>query len=116
MSTEQQEYELKGVSFTEVTEEIQKIWEQMQQPGSQVTKLVDEKLIASDEFDQLKNRSVEEVIVLDKGAGFAGEVALIVAFAPVAAKITKDVWEHFILPRLIRRFGSDAITPKKGRN
>lgn len=115
MSTEQQEYELKGVSFTEVTEEIQKIWEQMQQPGSQVNNVVNEKLIDSDEFSQLKNLSVEEAIVLDKGAAFAGETALIVAFAPVAAKIAKDVWEHFILPRLIRRFGSDAITRKTGR-
>lgn len=115
MSTEQHEYELHGVSFTEVTEEIEKIWAQMQQPGSQLTKLVDEKKITSDELEQLKGRSVEDVIIVDKGAAFAGETAIIVAFAPLVVQIGKDVWQHFILPRLIRRFGSNAITPKKGR-
>lgn len=110
MTTERQEYQLQGTTFSEVTEEIQKIWGQMQQPGSQPAKGID-----SGEFEQLKKRSVADVLVLDKGSAFAGEAVLIVSFAPVAAKITKDVWDNFILPRLIRRFGPKAITPKKGR-
>ena len=110
MSTEQLEYELDGVTFTDVTDEIGKIWEQMQQPDSQVTKVVD-----SAELEELKNHSVNEVMAFDKGSAFAGEAALIIAFAPVAAKITRDVWDHFILPRLIDRFGPDAIKLKKGR-
>jgi hypothetical protein len=114
MSTEELEYQLEGVSFSEVEQEIQKIWAQMQQPGSQVTSLVDEKIVEADKLKQLKSRSLDEVMTVDKGSGFAGETALIVAFAPVAATIVKNVWEHFILPRLIARFGPEAITPQKG--
>jgi len=114
MSTEKLEYELEGVSFSEVEQEIQKIWAQMQQPGSQVTSLVEKKIVDADELERLKSRSLDEVMPVDKGSGFAGETALIVAFAPLAATIVKNVWEHFILPRLIARFGPEAITPQKG--
>jgi hypothetical protein len=113
---EPQEYALNGISVADVTNEIEKIWQQMQQPGSKVSQLVDEKLIDSDELEKLKKRSANEAIIVDKGSAFVGEAAIIIAFAPVAAKVTKDVWEHFILPRLIRRFGENSITPKKGRN
>jgi hypothetical protein len=113
---ETQEYVLDGISVADVTKEIEKIWQQMQQPGSKVSQLVDKKLIDADELEQLKSRSAKEAIIVDKGSAFAGEAAIIVAFAPFAAKVAKDVWEHFILPRLIRRFGDNSITPKKGRN
>ncbi|MEK6336953.1 MAG: hypothetical protein AABM67_18675 [Acidobacteriota bacterium] len=117
MSTEQQEYVLEGVSVTEVTEEIEKVWGQLQQPNSEFAKLAVEKGVNADELESLRKYSLEEVLVLKKGGGFDPvTVALIVAFAPVAAKITKDVWDNFILGRLQRRFGKNAIAPKEDKH
>lgn len=60
----------------------------------------------------------EDLITIRReGAGLSAEVtAIIVAFAPVAAGIAKDIWVHFILPRLKKKFGEDALkAPRKRR-
>jgi hypothetical protein len=47
------------------------------------------------------------------GGGFdAATTAVIVSFAPVAAKVVSDLWEKIILPKLRRAKGTDALTPK----
>jgi hypothetical protein len=48
---EPQEFVLDGISEADVTKEIEKIWQQMQQPGSKVNQLVDEKVVDSDELE-----------------------------------------------------------------
>lgn len=57
----------------------------------------------------------EDAIVLRReGAGLdPATTAIIVAFAPVAAKITKDLWDHVFLPRIVRAWGADSITKTK---
>jgi hypothetical protein len=40
-------------------------------------------------------------------------VILIVAFAPTANKILKDLWRTAILPRIRKRWGEDAIGSEK---
>ena len=54
----------------------------------------------------------EDAIVLRRdGAGLdPATTAVIVAFAPVAAKITRDLWDHIFLPRILRAWGADSIT------
>ena len=39
--------------------------------------------------------------------------ALIVAFAPVGAKVAKDLWDKIFLPRILRDKGKDVLVPKK---
>ena len=110
MSEQQsEEYELK-VSISEVIQEIDDIWLQLQQPDSPLSKEAKNDGIDPATLAQLKPHSRSEALELDHGGGLGAEgIALIVAFAPVAAKFTKDVWDNFILPRLQRRFGSNAI-------
>jgi len=42
-------------------------------------------------------------------------IAYLIAFAPVAAEIAKDVWTNFLLPRLRKKFGDDAIRDEPDR-
>lgn len=112
MSSEQHRYQLKNVSMKALSDEIETLWSQLQKPGSKLREDALAKGIAAEELDELSRRKYNEVIKLKKGAALDPvSVALIVAFAPVAAKVTKDLWELF-LPRLKRRFGQDAIEPK----
>ena len=37
--------------------------------------------------------------------------AIIVAFAPVAAKVVVDIWDKIIIPKIERKFGKDAVRP-----
>jgi integral membrane sensor domain MASE1 len=67
-----------------------------------------------DELDRtLRDQKAEDVITIEPdGAGVdPATVAIIVAFAPVAARVTQDLWTHFMLPWLKRKFGTNAITP-----
>jgi hypothetical protein len=41
------------------------------------------------------------------------ETILIVAFAPTANRILKDIWGTVLLPRLRRRWGEDAVGKEK---
>ena len=55
---------------------------------------------------------LEEAVSLEgPGAGLSPEawVKIIVVFGPVAADAMRDLWRVVVLPRLRRRFGSDAV-------
>ena len=110
MNNDQQEYRLDKVSIKDVTTEIDRIWQQLQQPDSGFADEAISEGVDPASLKQLKGYSRADVLVLENGGGLGVEaVALIVAFAPVAAKITKDLWDNFILPRLKERFGENGI-------
>jgi hypothetical protein len=112
-SPHSEEYDLHKVPLKDLTDQIDDIWKQLQNPDSAEYELairngIDEAVLAD-----LKNYSRDEALKLKHGKGLdPATVALIVAFAPVAAKITKDVWDNFILGRLQKRFGAKAIKRK----
>ncbi|MFY9622526.1 MAG: hypothetical protein WAM70_08935 [Pyrinomonadaceae bacterium] len=108
---EKDKYKLTGVSITDVTEEIDALWGKLQEPGSDAALEAMENGVSGEDLEELRQFSREEALPLDNGGAMGPvAIALIVAFAPVAAKITKDVWDKFILPRLERRFGRNAVT------
>ena len=108
---EKDKYKLTGVSITDVTEEIDELWAKLREPGSNAAQEAIENGVSSEDLEKLRKLSREEALPLDNGGALGPvAIALIVAYAPVAAKITKDVWEKFILPRLERRFGRNAVT------
>jgi hypothetical protein len=108
---EKDKYKLTGVSITDVTEEIDALWAKLQEPDSDAAQEAIERGISAEDLEELRKFSREEALPLNNGGAMGPvAVALIVAFAPVAAKITKDVWEKFILPSLERRFGRTAVT------
>lgn len=51
-------------------------------------------------------------ISVDSSGSDPSAVLLVVAFAPTANRILKDMWSTVILPRIKRRRGEDAIGPK----
>jgi len=113
-SPHSEEYDLDKVSLKDITEEIDKIWERLQDPDSAEYELGIKKGLKPAVLAKLKNYSRSEALPLKHGQGLdPATVALIVAFAPVAAKITKDVWDNVILERLQKRFGTKAI--KRGK-
>lgn len=60
--------------------------------------------------------STKLITVRREGAGFEpATTAIIVAFAPVAAEITLDVWKKIILPRLIKKYGENSIKESNGK-
>jgi len=64
--------------------------------------------------DFLSNTELKKLIEIRReGQGLSPETTeIIVAFAPLAVVIAKDIWTNFVLPRLKRQFGEDALLPK----
>jgi len=111
---EKNQYKLTGVSLTAVTDEIDALWEKLQEPDSDAAEEARDNGISSEDLNELRKHSRKDALPLENGGAMGPAViALIVAFAPVAAKITKDVWEKFILPRLAQRFGRNAVTAQQ---
>lgn len=109
-SPHSEEYDLDKVSLKDITEEIDDIWEQLQNPDSAEFELAASNGIDPAVLAELKKHSRSEALTLKHGQGLdPASIALIVAFAPVAAKITKEVWDNFIFGRLQKRFGTKAI-------
>ena len=62
-------------------------------------------------LEDLKSRKRSDVVTLkQEGQGLDPiTTAYLIAFAPVSAAVAKDIWMHFLLPRLKRKFGEDAV-------
>lgn len=112
MSSEQHTYQLNNVSMEDFSREIENLWKQLQKPDSKLREEAIAKGLPAAELDELRKHNYDEVIELRRGAALdPASVALIVAFAPVAAKVIKDVWERLIFPRLVKQFGRGTIEP-----
>ena len=50
---------------------------------------------------------------VDSSGADPASVLLIVAFAPTANRALRDMWEKILLPRILRRWGDDAVGEQK---
>ncbi len=68
--------------------------------------------ISLEEFDEKVGEIADQPLITiePRSSGIAPEVVeLILIFAPLAETVIEDCWKYFILPRLRRKFGEDAI-------
>jgi hypothetical protein len=104
-------YSYKNIDQVQLESKLNEFWEGLQQ----YLDLATEARAQGIDLEALHGKSREAVITVKKeGEGFDPvTTALIIAFAPVLAKVTRDVWEKLLLPRILRDKGQDALTPKK---
>jgi hypothetical protein len=104
-------YTYKNIDKAQLESKLDEFWGGLQQ----YLDLAAEARAQGVDLEKLHGKPRGEVITVRKeGEGFDPvTTALVVAFAPVAAKVTRDLWEKFVLPRILRDKGQDALTPKK---
>jgi hypothetical protein len=109
--TDEIRYSYKKIDQAQLESKLDEFWEGLQQ----YLDLAAEARAEGIDLDALHGKSRKEAITVKKeGDGFEpATTALIIAFAPVVAKVTRDVWEKLLLPRILREKGQDALTPKK---
>jgi hypothetical protein len=92
--------------------ELDKLWEELQKPDSDVSRKAGAQGI---DLEQLRSVKREEALVVRReGAGLSGlAVSLIIAVAPTVAeytgKIIWSLWEKVLLPRIRAKEGEDAL-------
>lgn len=103
----EQRYTAAGISVDDLSAEIDKVWKELG-TNPQLRKQA-----ADAGIDVSALPPTVPITVRREGAGLdPATTAIVVAFAPVAAKIASDVWTHIILPRIKRQKGEDALKPK----
>jgi hypothetical protein len=105
------------LSVDQIQTEIARFWEDLDNPGSSGLKA--EVSAAGLDLTSLAGVDTENAITVRVGASGADPMTavLIVALAPSANRIIKDLWEIAVLPRIRKRRGEDAIgEEKRGRD
>ena len=95
---------------TDVAKVVEQLWQQLRSDQA-VRDDVERAGVSREELDRfLADHPTNDVYEFKPAASGLGAVttAVLVAFAPVAAQITQDLWEHFILPKLKERFGAST--------
>lgn len=94
-------------SVDDLGAKLDELWAELQRENSTVRKDADGLGIDLTLIDGV--RRDDAILLRREGAGLdPATTAVIVAFAPVAAKIAKDLWDHVLLPRILRAWGADA--------
>ena len=104
-------YSYKNIDQPQLESQLDEFWQGLQQ----YLDLAAEARAQGIELEELRGKPRKDVITVAKeGEGFDPvTTALVVAFSPVAAKVTRDSWAKLGVPRILRKKGQDALTPKK---
>lgn len=108
----QQQYHLKNLTVRDLSRDLDELWDELQKSDSVLRLRVEQAGIHLTALAGLKRQDV--ISVKRQAVGLdPATTAVIVSFAPVAAKIVSDLWEHFFLPRLRQERGEDSIREHK---
>lgn len=101
------------LSVDQIQTEIARFWQDLDNPDSSGLKT--ELSAAGLDLTSLADVDTENAITVRAGASGADPVmaVLIVALAPSANRILKDLWATAVLPRIRKRWGKDAIGEEK---
>lgn len=110
------EYQLNLVTTEQVIDEIKTVVLELKS-NEALRQQATAARIDLQELDRLLEQTAPDklITIQPKTIGLdPATVAIIVAFSPVAAKITRDLWDNLILPRIRRNHGPNAIKPLSG--
>jgi hypothetical protein len=88
-------------------EEIKRFWIELR-TDPELERQVIAAGLGSEEFSRIDKESAITIRVGTSGAD-PSTVVLIVALAPTANRVLKDLWANILLPRIKRRWGDDAV-------
>lgn len=105
-------YHSQALNVRELNDILNDLWPQLSDNNSKIRKSAED---AEIDMSELLNLEASEAIsVRQDKAGFdPATTAIIVSFAPVAAKITHDLWDKVLLPWILRHKGKDALQESK---
>ena len=104
-------YILRNISLSELSKVVDELWGKLQ-TDPQTQQAAREEGIAPEKLSSMVRTDV--LSIRRDSSGFDPiTTAVVVAFSPVAARIVTDVWEKFILPKLLQLKGDDSLVPQR---
>lgn len=104
-------YSYKAIDQQQLEAQLDRLWQDLQGDSALATEAEQAGIVLS----EIRKRPRKEVITVRKdGEGFDPvTTALVVAFAPVAARVARDLWLKVLLPRILKAKGKDSLEPKE---
>lgn len=102
------------LSAEQLKSEISHFWHELECNGVSTSEL-DAHGIHCEKFTSISTNQ-RIMVTIGRSGVDPTETVLIVAFAPTANRILKDIWETTLLPRIRRRWGEDALGKRKEEN
>jgi hypothetical protein len=104
-------YQLGTRSAVELDKAVADFWRELSHSEELRAEVADAGLGPAD-LEQLRGQ--QAFAFREEGAGLdPTSVSLIVAFAPIVNHIAESLWDEVVLPWIRRRWGNDAVGPKK---
>lgn len=95
------------LSTGQIQEEVARFWAELR-GSSELEGQLNAAGISSAALADFDRQGMITVSVDSSGADPAS-VLLVIAFAPAANRVLKDLWASVLLPRIRRRWGDDAV-------
>ena len=96
----------------DLDQELDSMWRELQDPKSALRREAEGQGLDLQKVSGLSRKGA--ITVTQEGEGFDPvTTAIIVAFAPVAAEMVRDLWRNVLLPRLRKHKGQDALGDEK---
>ncbi|HBB97216.1 MAG TPA: hypothetical protein DC054_17705 [Blastocatellia bacterium] len=115
---EELRYGTAGIAIEDYERELDRLWKELQDPASDIRQEANERGINVQQLSDVQRS--DAISLRSRGAAFGAEVTLIVALAPLAVElvkvtgpIIKDLWIHVLRPRILQKWGSQALPPKE---
>jgi hypothetical protein len=101
------------LSVDQLQAEIAQFWQELGNPGS--SGLDSELRAAGLDRSAISDVDTQNAIAVRAGTSGADPnvVLIVVALAPSANRVIKDLWKTIVLPRIQRRWGEDAVGEEK---
>jgi len=101
-----------AVPLRDLDQELDSMWRELQDPKSALRREAEGQGLDLQKVSGLSRKGA--ITVTQEGEGFDPvTTAIIVAFAPVAAEMVRDLWRNVLLPRLRKHKGQDALGDEK---
>ena len=116
METVELRYQGDKISDQELNQELDRIWSQLQDPNSSLSKQALEAGIKPTELETLRAKTRSEIITVDRDQAPLGPIAaaiIIKIVIPVAGAVATTLWNKVIVPRIWQEKGGDVLKPEK---
>lgn len=98
-----------GLTLNELNSKVDKLWSQLWDDP----RMQQEAAAAGIDLSTITRIRTDVVTLRREGAGIDPvSTAIVVAFAPVIAKIARDIWERILLPKILQDKGKDTLVKK----
>lgn len=110
---QEEHYTLSKLSAGDLSQELDRLWADLQEPNSELSRQAAQEGIDLNSIRSLKRDEAIKIKRDEAGFGFDVDHIILAFVAHGVVEVVRATWMHVLYPVLKNRFGEDAIEPRK---